>query len=365
LGSIAGSLSGNGGTTGDGESIFDRIGDGLNAVGDFLGFDGDFGYQGPEGRNLSLAGLGNAIGDVIAPPAAATTEPVLAGYDAYDLSAYGSFNDAVYRPGEDDALLWLAQGGGARPGGRHGIGGNRPPPENTTLQPAFPGLPNSPAASAILGTVDELLGGAGANAAYAATDLNADYFLSLNRQLNPDYNFPDSLTAWRDTGLQGRNALIEQMRSDLGTATYNLQRDTVTFLQRRADIRYDQALSEYRAGRLPAGLSQEQAVGSRMDALMRGDLQALYRSRGVSFGPRQYVTVNSRQYAADGSYRIPDAQVGRVSMDWSLTAKTDSTPQVQGFFNARSSPVGVIIIRPTQVGGSYYIPRPVATSQRR
>ncbi len=68
---IAGGISGNGSTSG--ESIFDRIGDGLSAVGDFIGFDGSFGYQGPQGRSLSLGGLGDAIGNVIAPPAAAAT----------------------------------------------------------------------------------------------------------------------------------------------------------------------------------------------------------------------------------------------------------------------------------------------------
>lgn len=358
---IAGSLSGNGSTTGDGESLFDKIGDGLSAVGDFLGFDGDFGYQGPVGRNLSLGGLGDAIGDVLAPPAAAATmgEPVLAGYD---LDAYGSFSDAVYRPGEDDALLWLAQNGPVRPGGgsggRPGIGHNRPPPENTTLQPAFPGLPNSPTAGAILGTVDELLGGAGANAAYAATDLNADYFLSLNRQLNPDYRMPPSLTAWRDTGLRGRNALIEQMRSDLATATHGLQRDTLNFLQRRVDRAYAEGVRRYDAGGLNQRLSRQEAIGNFVDRAVRTDLRRYFDSRGVTFGARGYVTVNNRDYAADGSYRIPDGGIGRLRMDWTLTAKTQTTPQIQGFFNARSAPIGVVIVRPTPLGGSYYLARP-------
>jgi len=45
-------------------------------------------------------------------------------------------------------------------------------------------------------------------------------------------------------------------------------------------------------------------------------------------------------------------------MDPSLTPKSISTPQVQGFFAARSAPVGGIVVRPTALGGSYYIPRP-------
>ncbi|MBY0563046.1 MAG: LysM peptidoglycan-binding domain-containing protein [Hyphomonadaceae bacterium] len=63
---IAGRVAGNGNTTGGGE----RRGGVLSAIGDVLGFDGEFGYDGingptGEGRRLSLAGLGGAIGDVV------------------------------------------------------------------------------------------------------------------------------------------------------------------------------------------------------------------------------------------------------------------------------------------------------------
>ncbi|MFT3727122.1 MAG: hypothetical protein QM759_04795 [Terricaulis sp.] len=91
---VAGRIAVNGGasgTTGDGENLFDEIGQGIgslvhgvehtaSAVGDFLGFDGQFGYQGPAGRSESLGGLGDAIGNLIASPApaatTAATEPV-------------------------------------------------------------------------------------------------------------------------------------------------------------------------------------------------------------------------------------------------------------------------------------------------
>jgi len=80
----------------------------------------------------------------------------------------------------------------------------------------------------------------------------------------------------------------------------------------------------------------------------------------------RYVTVNNRHYAADGSYRIPP--LGRISIDWTLAPKTNSTPQVQGFFNARrfpiGSPVGVVIVRPTRMGGSYYLAPPPPPPRR-
>jgi hypothetical protein len=63
---IAGGISGNASTTGDREGR----GGLFSAIGDVLGFDGEFGYDGINGptgagRNLSLAGLGGAIGDVV------------------------------------------------------------------------------------------------------------------------------------------------------------------------------------------------------------------------------------------------------------------------------------------------------------
>lgn len=129
---VAGRIAGNGGsagTTGDRE----RRGGVLSAVGDFLGFDGEFGYdgvngptgagrnlslaglggaigdfvgldgqfgqQGMAGRNLSLAGLGDAVENVIAPPRAVAT-PQQEGP-----TLHGPLRDAVSRPGQD-AALW-------------------------------------------------------------------------------------------------------------------------------------------------------------------------------------------------------------------------------------------------------------------
>jgi hypothetical protein len=114
-------------------------------------------------------------------------------------------------------------------------------------------------------------------------------------------------------------------------------------------------------GRLGDGPFAE-VVGRHIDQGARNDLRQYYRSRGVTFGPNRYVTVNNRHYAGDGSFRIPDAAVGRISIDWTLAPKTNSTPQVQGFFNARrfplGNPVGVVIVRPTRLGGSYFLAPP-------
>jgi hypothetical protein len=276
-------------------------------------------------------------------------------------------NDAVYRPGIDDASLILAQGG-ARPGGRPpGMGHNRPPPDQVITREAFPNLPNSPTVNTILAPIDGFLGlsalADGAN--LAAANLQYRAYYGLNRQIDPNYRPEPQLQSLEAMSWQGRNAVIAGLQRDLAGATHRLQSETVDFLQRSVDAAYAQGVRQYEAGRLNVNLSREEAIGNFMDRAVRNDLRDYFRSRGVSFGPGQYVTVNNRDYANDGSYRIPDAAIGRISIDWTLTPKNESTPQVQGFFNAQRGPIGVIIIRPTELGGSYYLANPAASSPQR
>ena len=49
-------------------------------------------------------------------------------------------------------------------------------------------------------------------------------------------------------------------------------------------------------------------------------------------------------------------------VDWSLSLKSIANPQVRGFLFSDAKPTGVIIIRPSQLGGQsvYYIPRPAS-----
>ena len=60
------------------------------------------------------------------------------------------------------------------------------------------------------------------------------------------------------------------------------------------------------------------------------------------------------------TFRIPDTRVGDMCFDWTLTLKTIASPQIRGFFFAEANPVGVIIVRLSQLGGDsvYFIPRP-------
>ncbi len=53
--------------------------------------------------------------------------------------------------------------------------------------------------------------------------------------------------------------------------------------------------------------------------------------------------------------RTPDARVGDVAFDVTLTKKTSKTSQIQGFLGADFQPRNIIIVRPSQLGsGSTY-----------
>ncbi|WP_253201346.1 hypothetical protein [Sphingomonas quercus] len=75
------------------------------------------------------------------------------------------------------------------------------------------------------------------------------------------------------------------------------------------------------------------------------------------------VRVNRREDSvSEGSFRRPDARVGNIAFDVTLTRKTLATTQVRGFFDADFKPDHVIITRPTQLGteSTYIISRPEA-----
>jgi hypothetical protein len=87
----------------------------------------------------------------------------------------------------------------------------------------------------------------------------------------------------------------------------------------------------------------------------------MYRAAGVQFGPGQTITINNRDPSTPSqSYRIPDARLGNLTIDWSISRKTLADPQVRGFFGADSKPDAVVIIRPSELGpnGTYIITRP-------
>lgn len=82
------------------------------------------------------------------------------------------------------------------------------------------------------------------------------------------------------------------------------------------------------------------------------------RSEGITEGPDQAVQLNRwlRDPSDSGAYRIPDVRIpdANLIMDGTIGLKWQSTPQVADFrsFSGGSS---IVIVRPTQLGGSYSV----------
>ena len=251
---------------------------------------------------------------------------------------------------------------------------NGPPDDFTRLEDVFPGLKDHPGLAAPLAPVDGFLGvSAVADAAnLAATEAQYRQLLAEIKQIEPTFVDQELLPAGGIAGLtwQGRTNLINDLRMQRAVAYYKilgdigpLQVETLRFLQSAVDDAYEEAVSLSDAGSLHPRLSQQEAIGNWVDLKVRQGLKEQLDSYGISFGRKEAVTINNRNYETsdDGqSYRVPDARLGDVAFDWTLSAKTIAAPQIRGFFRADSRPRAVVIIRPSELGtnSTYLIPRP-------
>ena len=257
-----------------------------------------------------------------------------------------------------------------RPNPRARMGGNGGPPisDPLILTQAIPALQNSlPGAIVAVpaGFLD--LTGPASNAIAGLHEALTKSLIKQIRAIDPDYHY-DSLGPARTfegrvneiNGLRFRRALaFYQKRGDLKP----LQVEVLRIMQRRADLAYDEAVERYDAGRLTHRLSREEAIGNFVDAAVRADLRSVFNVNRINISRGQPVRVVGREYDTSGTertYRIPDARVGNIAFDVTLTQKTLATPQVRGFFNADFRPDVVLIVRPSQLSGSstYAIKRP-------
>ena len=123
------------------------------------------------------------------------------------------------------------------------------------------------------------------------------------------------------------------------------------------------ALQEFLFGDSQPRLSREEAIGNRVDYMVRFDLRGMFNSLGIPYGPGGDITINNRDYETTDNasqYRVPDARLGDVAFDWMLSSKTIGSAQIRGFFRADSQPRAVIIVRPSALGPvrTYLLPRP-------
>ena len=107
--------------------------------------------------------------------------------------------------------------------------------------------------------------------------------------------------------------------------------------------------------RPPSGISRNTYLGRLVDRRARDRLREWLAFEEIAEGPLT-IQVNRRLHdvVGSGAYRIPDIRIpgARVIIDGSLELKSTSTAQVIDF-NAFSGGDGIIIVRPTQIGGAY------------
>jgi len=241
---------------------------------------------------------------------------------------------------------------------RFGIGGNRRPPEELIPER----LQQSPAGPVVqfLDNLLDLTGPADeANLALAQAQMHA--LLQAIHDVDPDYVY-ESITppgGLADMSWQERRNVINGLQADLAAAIYRVRGDikplqevTLEFMQRTANDAYDEAVKKFNVG-------EQVAIGNEVDGIVRSQLRNFYNGLGIATGPGSVIRVNRRAYDTSEwppSFRVPDARVGNFIFDVSLEAKKASKDQIRDFFAADFAPVGVVIVRPNQLGrNSSYI----------
>ena len=137
----------------------------------------------------------------------------------------------------------------------------------------------------------------------------------------------------------------------------------VRLMQDTADRAYERGEALIREGRLKIKISKEIALGNYVDAQVRAALRKPYERLDIDSSGKRPIRVNRREEETIGderAYRRPDARVGSIALDVTLSKKTILTPQIQGFFRSDFKPEVAIIIRPRQLGdfSRYAIKRP-------
>lgn len=283
-----------------------------------------------------------------------------------DQAASSQLIEAVGVP-DEAAATQLAQ---YRPGPRGRMGDNGGPPLNDplTIEQTFPALHNSPGGS-LIALADNILDLTGpANLATTALMENhINKLIQETKTVNPNFHL-DSLGF--PATLEGQLNLIRQLRLDRAAAYYRvkgevdlLQVETLRLMQERANSAYVEGQALFDAGRLRPYLSREEAIGNYIDRAVRRRLKKEFNLRGIDYSKGQRIRVIGWEYdtsRSDPTYRIPDARVGDVAFDVTLTRKTLATPQIRGFFNSDFKPFAVVIVRPTQLGpnSTYAISKP-------
>lgn len=277
-----------------------------------------------------------------------------------DAKDQGTIVDAVYRPGRDAGAFQNAQFETSREPLRSN---SRAFEDPLTLEQALPGLRDSPG-GAVISLLDNIFDITGpANELMAAmTKERSDLLISQIKTLDPNWKF-QSLGFPRSW--EGQKNQINDLRMQRAVAFVKvkgelapLQVETMRVMQDMTDRAYSRAVKLYENGEIKGRLSREEAIGNYVDKAVRGELRMVYDRYGLKQVSDQ-IRVNRREYdtsKSEKNFRRPDARIGDVAYDTTLSQKTAQSPQIRRFFNADFRPSRVIIIRPRDLGrGSSYI----------
>ncbi|MHC9418709.1 hypothetical protein ACYZX9_08955 [Sphingomonas citri] len=270
-------------------------------------------------------------------------------------------SDGVYRPGEPGPTL-IPIGAPEPPETR---GGNIRAFEDPMILDELPILRNSPA-GALLAPLDGFLNitGPGAEIRTALMRAQADKILADIKALDPNFVYQSFQFPSTEAG---QRRLIDGLRFDRAITVMRvagdlkpLQLEGMRTMQQTADEAYAKGSSLLEGSSLPVRLHNREALGNYIDREVREKLRFKLQMAGIDASGRGAIAVNRREYLQDrAAYRIPDLRIGDVFLDVTLREKTMTDNQIKDFFQGRSGPSAIVIVRPTQEGGSYIIRKPV------
>lgn len=130
--------------------------------------------------------------------------------------------------------------------------------------------------------------------------------------------------------------------------------------QRAADMAYRDGIEAIRHGEIKAVDGKYAlALGQYIDKSARAELRVRARSEGINESSPSKIWAINRRIKIDtvSGHGIPDNRIGHnLYSDTTLARKSSDWEQIQRWNTIR--PGHTIIVRPTQIGGSYVIPRP-------
>jgi hypothetical protein len=151
---------------------------------------------------------------------------------------------------------------------------------------------------------------------------------------------------WKDIRIGRSNMTVQEFEQQVFQRT-----------QASVDDAYARGRQQMSDGSLKIEYNENYTLGRYIDEQTRREMRNFAFAEGISDSQgSQLMAVNRRITGADGRYGIPDLRLGNnLLVDYTLANKDQYTRQIRSWANILPL-TGVLIIRPTERGGSYVIP---------